>query len=114
MLLELDQVGSRLRQILKDTENTADLLFSFSLMLLGVVVGLLRVQYSSNFIIGSNIILFATLSDSIYSIQTKWPKHESPTNCTPPTPLDTERDPVPAELPDAREVWDSSENTEST
>ena len=44
----------------------------------------------------------------------KWLRLVYPTSFTLPTPRITERDPVSAASPDAREVWDLSASTEST
>jgi hypothetical protein len=46
--------------------------------------------------------------------KTGWQNLESPTNCMPLIPRDMERDHVLAESLDVKEVWDSSENMEST
>lgn len=58
------------------------------------------------------LCLFFILPDII--IISQWQNQESPISYTLPTLRDTEKVPVRAESPDAKEVTDSSESTEST
>ena len=92
------------------TRNCIVQLFS-----LVVVVGVWRwIARLYNILSTSLFLTPSFLFSQIHFYIPQWPKHESPTNCTPLTPRDTERDLVPVKLPDVREVMDLSENTEST
>lgn len=55
-------------------------------------------------VLSFSFVIVAAASGTIHI--SKWPKHESPTSYTLPTPRIMERDPVHAWSLDVKEVWD--------